>query len=67
MSRYTIFGLNKKEGGSFAKGFVLYVLLPLVIMAMLIIYIAKIMILRNMPKNIIFRILSGIFIIGFPV
>lgn len=66
---YGISGLNKKQGSSFAKGLVLYVLLPLVIMAMLIIYlyIAKIIILRNMPKNIIFRILAGIFIMAFPV
>ena len=66
---YSISSINKKEINSFTKGLVLYVLLPLIIVAMLIIYlyIAKIFILRDMPKNIIFRILAGIFIVGFPV
>ncbi len=66
---YSVSSINKKEMNAFIKGLVNYVLLPLVIIAMAIIYlyIAKILILRDMPKNVIFRILAGIFIIGFPV
>lgn len=59
----------KEETSSFFKGLVKYVLLPLVTIAIIIIYIyiAKILIQRKMPSNIIFRILAGIFIVGFPV
>ncbi len=66
---YSVSSINKKEMNAFIKGLVNYVLLPLVIIAMAIIYlyIAKILILRDMPKNVIFRILAGIFVIGFPV
>ncbi|MBQ2938021.1 MAG: DUF4153 domain-containing protein [Clostridia bacterium] len=66
---YTVSSVNKKEIGSFIKGLVLYVLLPLTVIAMAIIYIyiAKIIILNDMPENIIYRILAGIFIVAFPV
>lgn len=66
---YTFSGISKKEANAFIKGLILYVLLPLVTIAITIIYvyIAKIIILRNMPKNVIFRILAGIFIVAFPV
>lgn len=66
---YTISSVNKREVGSFIKGLVIYVLLPLTIIAMAIIYIyiAKIIILRDMPQNIIYRILAGIFIAAFPI
>lgn len=59
----------KEETSGFIKGLVKYVLLPLVTIAIIIIYIyiAKILIQRKMPSNIIFRILAGIFIVGFPV
>ena len=66
---YSFSSINKKEVNSFAKGLTLYVLLSLVVVAMLIIYvyIAKIIILRDIPKNIIYRILAGIFVVAFPV
>ena len=66
---YTFSSISKKENGSFIKGLILYVLLPLTIIAMAIIYlyIAKIIWLRDMPKNMIYRILAGIFIVAFPV
>ena len=66
---YSVALINKTELNIFTKNLVLRVLLPLVVIAMFIIYIyiAKIIILRNMPKNIIFRILAGIFIFAFPI
>lgn len=66
---YAFSAISKKETNTFIKGLVLYVLLPLVVIAIAIIYvyIAKIIILRDMPQNIIFRILAGIFIVAFPV
>lgn len=66
---YSFSGISKKEINSFIKGLVLYVLLPLVTVAMAIIYlyIAKIILLRDMPQNTIYRILAGIFIVAFPV
>lgn len=66
---YAISSVNKKEVGSFIKGVVLYVLLPLTVIAMAIIYIyiAKIIILKDMPENMIYRILAGIFMVAFPV
>lgn len=66
---YTVSSINKKEVGSFIKGLVIYVLLPLTVIAMAIIYmyIAKIIILRDMPENMIYRILAGIFVVAFPV
>lgn len=61
--------VKEKSPSNFIKGLVKYVLLPLVTIAMVIIYIyiAKILIQREMPSNIIFRILAGIFIVAFPV
>lgn len=66
---YTFFGISKKDVNSFIKGLVLYILLPLTTIAIAIIYlyIAKILILRDMPQNTIYRILAGIFIVAFPV
>lgn len=66
---YTFSGISEKEVNSFIKGLVLYVLLPLTLISMVIIYlyIAKIILFRNMPKNTIYRILAGIFIFAFPV
>ena len=53
----------------FFKGLIKYVLTSLVIIAFVIIYLymLKILILRDMPKNQIFRILSTLFIIGMPI
>lgn len=66
---YTLSGISSKEVNSFIKGLVLYVLLPLTTIAIGIIYlyIAKILILRDMPQNMIYRILAGIFVVAFPV
>ncbi len=36
-------------------------------MAIIYLYIAKIVLLRDMPQNTIYRILAGIFIVAFPV
>ena len=66
---YTFSGISKTPINSFIKGLILYVLLPLVTIAIAIIYvyIAKIILLRDMPQNTIYRILAGIFIAAFPV
>lgn len=66
---YSISATNKKEPNAFSRGLILYVFFPLVVIAMIIIYmyIAKILIIREVPKNIIFRILAGIFIVAFPI
>ena len=60
---------TKTETTKFIKNIVCVVLLPLTIIATAIIYIymAKIFILRQIPKNAIFRILSGLFITSFPI
>lgn len=59
----------KEDISKFIKAIVLYVMLPLTILATVIIYIymAKILILREIPANSIFRILTGLFIVAFPV
>lgn len=66
---YTVSAINQKEINAFIKGLVNYVLLLLVGIAMAIVYlyIAKILVLRDVPKNVIFRILAGIFVVAFPV
>ena len=66
---YSISAQNKLEVNSFVKGLIIGVLMPLVVIAMGIVYlyIAKIIILRSMPKNIIYRILAGIFVVAYPV
>lgn len=59
----------KEDVSKFIKAIVLYIMLPLTILATVIIYIymAKILILREIPANSIFRILTGLFIVAFPV
>lgn len=66
---YSFSGISKKEVNNFIKGLVLYVLLPLttIAIAIIYIYIAKIILLQDMPQNTIYRILAGIFIVAFPV
>lgn len=66
---YAISGISQKPVNSFIKSLVLYVLLPLTTIAIAIIYlyIAKIILLQDMPQNTIYRILAGIFIVAFPV
>lgn len=59
----------ENEVNNFFKGLIKYVLNSLVIIAFAIIYmyIVKILILRDMPKNQIFRILSALFVVGMPI
>lgn len=60
---------QEEETGKFAKVVIKYVLGTLVLAAFAIIYmyIIKIIALRDMPSNQIFRILSSLFIIGLPI
>ncbi len=60
---------QKDEVGKFAKVVIKYVLGTLVMIAFSIIYIyiIKIILLRKIPSNQIFRILTALFVIGFPV
>lgn len=60
---------QEEEIGKFAKIVIKYVLGTLVIVAFAIIYmyIIKIIFLRDIPSNLVFRILSALFIIGLPV
>ncbi len=66
-----IYCLTDVEGevNVFFKGLIKYVLTGLVMISFIIIYMymIKILILRDMPKNQIFRILSALFIIGMPI
>ena len=66
---YSVTNVREKNVNALIKGLVIYLGLPLVTIAMAIIYlyIFKIIILRDMPSNVIFRILAGIFIVAFPV
>lgn len=59
----------KNEVSKFIKAIILYIMLPLTILATAIIYMymAKIIIIREIPANSIFRILAGLFIVAFPV
>lgn len=61
--------VKESKISNFIKGLVKYVLIPLVTIAMIIIYmyITKILIQGEMPQNVIFRILAGIFIVAFPI
>lgn len=60
---------NEIEIGKFSKVVIKYVLGSLVMAAFLIIYayIIKIAILRDMPKNVVFRIIAGLFVLGLPI
>ena len=66
-----IYAFTKKETelSKFIKGLVDFVLLPLVIITMIIIYIymAKIIITWQIPSNAIYRILAGLFILALPI
>ena len=65
---YSISEVKSKDVNAFIRGLVMYVMMPLVSISMLIIfiYIFKIIILQNMPSNVIYRILVGIFIVALP-
>ncbi len=58
----------EEENGKFAKIVIKYVLGTLVILAFAIIYmyIIKIILLRDIPSNQIFRILTALFVVGLP-
>ena len=60
---------TSEEVGKFAKIVIKYVLGTLVIVAFAIIYLymLKLLILRSMPSNQIFRILATLFILGLPI
>lgn len=61
--------VKNKNTNAFIQKLLIYILLPLIqgAMAIIYIYIAKILILSEMPSNVIYRILAGIFIIAFPI
>ena len=65
---FSLFDVEEEVNGFF-KGLVKYVLMPLITISFIIIYmyILKILIMRDFPKNQIFRILSALFIVGFPI
>ena len=57
------------EIGKFAKNLIKYVLMPIIIATFIVIYIymIKIIISRNIPKNQVFMILSVLFVIGMMI
>lgn len=59
----------KQDFSKFIKAIILYIMLPLTLLATAIIYIymAKIFIIREVTANSIFRIITGLFIVAFPV
>ena len=63
------FSDTSEEVGKFAKIVIKYVLGILVIVAFAIIYLymLKLLILRSMPSNQIFRILATLFVLGLPI
>ncbi len=65
---YSLYNIEEKTS-KFSKVVIKYVLGTLVILAFAIIYmyIIKIIILRDMPSNQIFRILATLFILGCPI
>lgn len=65
---YSLYNIEEKTS-KFSKVVIKYVLETLVIIAFAIIYmyIIKIIVLRDMPSNQIFRILSTLFILGCPI
>lgn len=67
----SLVAITKMKGdvSKFIKVIMLYIMLPLTIIATVIIYIymAKIFIIREIPSNSIFKILTGLFIVAFPV
>ena len=62
---YSLINLDD-DVNKFFKNLIKYVLMPLLIVAFAIIYmyILKILILRDMPQNTIFRIATSLFIVG---
>lgn len=67
----TLLSITNTEGESskFIEAVILFVLLPLTALATIIIYIymLKILALRQIPQNSIYRIIAGLFVVAFPV
>lgn len=60
---------SKNNVSKFIESIIVFVLLPLIILATIIIYLymAKIFITKEIPSNSIFRILAGLFVAAFPI
>lgn len=67
----TLLSITNTEGESskFIETVISFVLLPLTALATIIIYIymLKILVLRQIPQNSIYRIIAGLFVVAFPV
>ena len=67
----TLLSITNTEGESskFIEAVISFVLLPLTALATIIIYIymLKILVLRQIPQNSIYRIIAGLFVVAFPV
>ena len=67
----TLLSITNTEGESskFIEAVISFVLLPLTAIATIIIYIymLKILALRQIPQNSIYRIIAGLFVVAFPV
>lgn len=60
---------TKQKTSKFIEKLILFVLLPLTILttAIIYMYMAKIILFKQIPSNSIFRIVTGLFICAFPV
>ena len=65
---YSLYNIGE-ETSKFSKIVIKYILETLVIVAFIIIYIyiIKIIVLRNIPSNEIFRVLAALFVLGLPI
>lgn len=67
----TLLSITNTEGenSKFIETVISFVLLPLTAIATIIIYIymIKILVLRQIPQNSIYRIVAGLFVVAFPV
>ena len=67
----TLLSITNTEGESskFIEAVISFVLLPLTALATIIIYIymMKILALRQIPQNSIYKIIAGLFVVAFPV
>ena len=67
----TLLSITNTEGESskFIEAVISFVLLPLTALATIIIYIymLKILALRQIPQNSIYKIIAGLFVVAFPV
>lgn len=67
----TLLSITNTEGenSKFIETVISFVLLPLTAIATIIIYVymIKILVLRQIPQNSIYRIVAGLFVVAFPV